>query len=138
MKKYSFLEIENERFLTEAYVFDLMSKGNKFIYENVPLMIKKFYPGGLTDNQLKIRIESPKGCYFYYKQRHELSKGFVPRIKAHINKVRFYFWIQDKEFKKKNKLCFLDYLLYLPSLLVFLKDRKAYKKKSMSKNEQRK
>lgn len=126
LKKYSFIEIENERFLTEAYVFDVMSKGNRFIYENVPLMVKKFYPGGLTDNQLKIRIESPKGCFLYYKQRHQLTKGILHKIKARLNKIRFYLWINDKKFKQQNRLDFWDYILFIPTYLIYIKDKYDY------------
>lgn len=129
LKNYSFAEIEDERFLTEAYIFDVMSKGNRFIYENVPLMVKKFYPGGLTDNQLKIRIESPKGCYLYYKQRYQLTTGILHKTKARLNKIRFYLWINDEEFKKHNRLDFWDYIFIFPTYLIYIKDKNDYKKR---------
>lgn len=126
LKNYSFAEIENEKFLTEAYVFDVMSKGNRFIYENVPLMVKKFYAGGLTDNQLKIRIESPKGCYLYYKQRYALTKGIFFKIKTRLNKLRFGLWITDKEFKENNKRDIADYLFLIPAYFIYMKDKNYY------------
>ena len=42
LKQYRFDVFENERFLTEAALFDRMSKKHKFLYTDCPMMVKKF------------------------------------------------------------------------------------------------
>lgn len=121
LKNYRFDEFEGERFLTEAYIFDEMSKKYSFVYTNSVMMVKKYLAGGLTDNQLKIRVESPCGTEAYYYKRKMLCSGFVPKLKATINRQRFGVYC-----KKKVKRPFDIYeLLAKPvSILMILKDRK--------------
>ncbi len=89
LKKFRFDVFPGERFLTEAYVFDEMSNQYPFIYTNTPLMVKKYLPNGLTDNQLKIRMQCPLGCESYYYKRKQLCKGFKNKLRAEINRQRF-------------------------------------------------
>lgn len=89
LKKYHFDVFPGEKFLTEAYVFDEMSQCYPFIYTNVVMMVKKYLPNGLTDNQLKIRMQCPNGCEAYYYKRKQLSKGIRWKLKAEVNRQRF-------------------------------------------------
>ena len=89
LKKYRFDVFPGERFLTEAYLFDEMSCNYPFVYTNIHMMVKKFLPGGLTDTQLRIRMQCPRGCEAYYYKRKKLCKGFKHKLKAAINRQRF-------------------------------------------------
>ena len=119
LKQYKFTIFGEEKFLTEAYLFDVMSKEYPFVYLQVPLMIKKYLKGGLTDNQLKIRVKSPNGTVAYYSQRFVLSKGLA-KVKAAINKVRFRFWVKEKN---KFTLNVIDFIIYPIAYLMYLKDK---------------
>lgn len=96
LKGYRFDVFENEKFLTEAYLFDTLTKRHPLIYTNCVLMKKIYLKGGLTDNQLKIRIESPRGTEAYYYRRSKLSCDVLHRLKAVINRQRFAFWIDGE------------------------------------------
>lgn len=121
LKQYRFDVFEGERFLTEAYLFDKMSIKYPFVYTNEVYMIKKFLKGGLTDNQLKIRIESPRGTEAYYYKRKNLCKGFYPKLKATINRQRFAVYTKDMP---KRSIDFYEVIAKPISALFILKDKK--------------
>lgn len=129
LKKYRFEEFENEKFITEAILFDKLTSEKKIKYFNDVLMVKEYLEGGLTDNQLKIRIDSINGTKAYYKQRKKLSLSKKAKIKAIINYSRFC--IHDKSIKD---IIICDYsiltMLTLPiSLIMYIKDRIDIKEK---------
>ena len=120
LKQYKFDIFDNERFLTEAYLFDKMSLEYPFVYTNYPLMVKVYLADGLTDNQLKIRIKSPLGCEAYYYQRKQLSKGFKNKLKATINRRRFMIYAS----KLPNRKIDIYELLAIPfAILMSFKDK---------------
>lgn len=96
LKLYRFDVFNDERFLTEAYLFDRMSLEYPFVYTNVALMVKQYLPDGLTDNQLRIRVQNPVGCEAYYYQRKTLCNGFKNKLRATINRRRFCRYSENK------------------------------------------
>lgn len=116
LKNYKFDVFGQEKFLTEAYLFDDITQKLPLVYTNIPMMVKEFFKGGLTDNALKIRIESPMGACAYYEKRFKLSKGFKNKLKAAINYFRFSYWRNSGSYKLKGAYAFfakpIAYLLY--------------------------
>lgn len=124
LKEFRFKVFESERFLTEAYLFDDMSTKYPFIYTNYAFMIKKYLDGGLTSNQLKIRIESPNGAEAYYYKRKFLCKGVFPKLKATINRQRFQYWSKKKDNREKD----IYELIARPiSFFMWIRDKNQYK-----------
>ncbi len=124
LKQYRFNVFENERFLTEAALFDCMSKKHKFLYTNCPLMVKKFRSDGLTAAMTKIRVESPRGAESYYYQRSRLCEGLSHKLKAIINRQRFAYWIKSDVPKRPFSL--LEFYARPISFVMFLKDLFCY------------
>lgn len=124
--KHRFPEFRNEKFLTEAYMFDEITTKMPLVYTNVPMQVKQYMRGGLTDNQLKIRIESPKGCESYYFNRSKLCKGFKYKLKAIINRQRFSYWITGSCIKRKVNV--YEVIGRPISLLMYIKDKLEYKR----------
>lgn len=123
LKQYKFDIFDNERFLTEAYLFDKMSLEYPFVYTNYPLMIKVYLTDGLTDNQLKIRIKSPIGCEAYYYQRKLLSKDIKSKLKASINRRRFARYSSKCP---RRKIDAYDIIAIPAAFLMSIKDKKDY------------
>lgn len=71
-------------------MFDKLTENHPLLYTNYPMQIKEYLAGGLTDNQLKIRVNNPNGTLAYYKQRFEMTHQIKYKIKALINYFRFY------------------------------------------------
>lgn len=128
LKQYRFDVFTGERFLTEAYLFDDITTRYPLVYTNIPMMVKEFFAGGLTDNGLKIRIESPQGACAYYIKRFALSDGMRNKGKAVINYYRFAYWQQPKP-KTRPRFGLYTLLARPIAWLMYLKDKKEYKKK---------
>lgn len=122
LKLYRFDVFPGERFLTEAYLFDRMSIRYPFVYTNHIYMVKCYLPDGLTSNQLKIRIESPKGAEAYYFQRKQLCSGFWHKLRATINRQRFSYWSKTD----RQKYDLYEFLARPVSFLMMMKDRHQY------------
>ena len=91
LKNKKFPVFGNEKFLTEAYLFDQITMKNKLLYTDKVFMVKDFQINGLSDNEPRIRVQSPMGTLNYYKQRMELSKTLKGKFKAVANYKRFSF-----------------------------------------------
>lgn len=129
LKEYRFPVFDNEKFLTEAYLFDEMSKNYPFFYTNTILMKKEYLAGGLTDRQLEIRINSPIGTEEYYFRRKNICSGFKNILKATINRQRFAYWCK----KKKHRKCDMYEILAFPlSLAMYLNDKDKYHRGKMN------
>lgn len=121
IKQFHFDLFEGEFFLTEAYLFDELTMKYPLIYTDCVMMKKVFLKGGLTDNNLKCRVESPRGTEEYYFRRSKICKGFTHRLKATINRQRFAFWIEVD--RPHRKLDFYEILAKPFSSMLFFKDR---------------
>lgn len=125
LKNYRFQEFSGEKFLTEAFLFDQMSLAAPFVYTNTPLMVKKYLPGGLTDNATKIRMRSPLGSEAYYYQRKQLSRGFFHKLKATINRQRFVRYASQRP---KRKIDILELIAMPVAAMMAMRDQHLYHK----------
>lgn len=122
IKKYRFPVFENETFITEAIVFDELTSHRKLLYTNFPMQIKEYLPGGLTDNQTKIRIESPNGTLAYYKLRYKLSKSVIYKVRALINYSRFYIHSKKKKSRLTNPILKISLMFYPLGYILYKRD----------------
>lgn len=122
IKQFHFDLFEGEFFLTEAYLFDELTMKYPLIYTDCVMMKKVFLKGGLTDNNLIIRIKSPRGTEEYYYRRSKRCKGFMHRLKATINRQRFSFWIRDE--RPHRRLDIYEVLARPLSFIMYLRDRR--------------
>jgi len=106
LKQYRFLIFEGEKFIPEAMVFDKFSIEYPFLYTNDILKGVEYLCGGLTDNMLKIRLDSINGTIAYYEQRVAMTRGLKWVIKALINYGRFNRHAGIKKSPQKHKLLY--------------------------------
>jgi len=127
LKNYRFPEYEGEKFITEAILFDKLTEFHPLLYTNYPMQIKEYLSGGLTDNQLNIRVMSPNGTLAYYKQRFFMSQNLLYKIKALINYYRFYLHARHNHASLAEP--FMKYsLLVIPlAWIMWMKEKKAIK-----------
>jgi glycosyltransferase involved in cell wall biosynthesis len=124
LKNYRFPVFKGERFVTEAILFDELTSHKKLLYTNFPMQVKEYLPGGLTDNQTKIRIQSPNGTLAYYKLRYHLSRKFWYKIKALINYNRFLIHARKNHSTLVFPVLKISYIVYPLSLFLYYKDLK--------------
>lgn len=125
LKNYEFPEFKGEKFITEAVLFDRLTVKHKLLYTNLPMQVKEYLQGGLTDKQLVIRCKSPNGTLTYYRQRYDLSYSFSCKFKAMINYCRFFIhaWydksILEVDYWKKSTIAMpLGFLMFCKDKLV--------------------
>lgn len=90
LKKFPFPEISGEKFITEAVVWDKISKYYQTRFVNDKLRI--YYEDtsiSLSNSSVKCRAKNPKGAMLYYKEYSELKIPLIWKVKAIINYIRF-------------------------------------------------
>ena len=76
-KKYSYILEDNEKFITEARMFNEMDKNYKILCFNQPIMICKYLEDGYSSNIIDIFKENPYGYYEYFKQLFDFDMNDV-------------------------------------------------------------
>lgn len=113
----------DEKFLTEAILFDKLYKNYDTYFMNIPLIIRDYQKNGLSDNSLKLRINSPIGAMNYYKQNKNICLTRIKKIKSSINYIRFYLHTK-KISNEKLEINLFEKLFYPIGYLYYLVDRK--------------
>lgn len=62
LKKYPFPVFENEKFLSEAIVWNKIAYDYDTVYINYPIYVANYLEDGLTSNSLKLRYNNPIGA----------------------------------------------------------------------------
>lgn len=122
-KQYKYILEKNERFVTEARMYNEMDKKYNIICFNEPLMICKYLDDGYSKNIKKIFLENPYGYYEYFKQLLNFDMTnviFSKRLYAIKHYILFAYLTKQKNLLKNvngflNK--FLIIILYIPGIL---------------------
>lgn len=89
LKKYKFDEIEGEKFITEATVWDRMAyDGYKIRWFNKTIYICDYLEDGLTKNMKEIFSNNPKGTAVYIKQQ---IKYYKCNLKGRFSYYHLYY-----------------------------------------------
>lgn len=77
LKKYPFPVIKNERFLSEAIVWNRIAYDYDTVYINYPIYVAEYLSDGLTTNSLRLRYNNPNGAVvnanMFLNKRFKLS-----------------------------------------------------------------
>ena len=89
LKKYKFDEIEGEKFITEATVWDRMAyDGYKIRWFNKTIYICDYLEDGLTKNMQEVFSNNPKGTAVYIKQQ---IKFYNCNLKGKLSYYNLYY-----------------------------------------------
>ncbi|EPZ0458235.1 MULTISPECIES: glycosyltransferase family A protein [Bacillus] len=106
LKEFQFPIFENEKFVTEAVIYDKISQRYKMKLLNKVLYICEYLNDGYTRNIYSIHKKNPNGYIYFLNQRIHMAKGFSATCLA----VSYYFagclQINNMSYYKKydNKL----------------------------------
>lgn len=121
LKKYPFLEVPNENFLFEDYVWIQMANSYKTVHVNIPIYVGDYLEDGLTKNIDKKKVSNPIGMIERANIIGKSNANLTFKIKAMVMLIVYglvaklsFFRILNKSFNK-----FLCILLYVPSQLYF-------------------
>ena len=122
LKKYLFPEIENEKFMAENVIFDLIGDKYKLLITNHPFYYGEYQEDGYTNNIYKTLKKSPKS----YKISLKIAIKYSLKIKYIIRYcIKYIIWCKIYKFKYDlnefdlyRKVIFT--IVYLPSLILYI------------------
>ena len=108
IKKYKFPVFEDEKFITEAIVYNRICEKYKMAYVNEKIEIKEYQEDGLTAKYNNLLLRNPKGQALYHNEINSQKLTFKQKI---LNNAVYYKFCKvagykfGKIFKEsKNKL----------------------------------
>lgn len=87
LKDYRFPEIDGEKFVTEAVVYNRISRKYSMLYINREIEIKQYHEGGLTSGYDALLMKNPKGSALYHNERNFFKMSFKDKI---LNNAVYY------------------------------------------------
>lgn len=114
LQKYDFPKIENEKFITEAYLYDQIDMEYTFYLLRDILTIYEYQTDGLTTNINNIILKNPKGFTLFWGQRYKFQLKTKKIKKALISGINYI------EFSKNSDFIFNDFSFLEKSLLKVL------------------
>ena len=127
MREFPFPEIYGERFCPETLVWNRIAK--KYPLYLIPEVIyyRDYLDGGLTDNIIKIRMNSPVSAMLNYAESFALDIPFKAKLRWAINYWRFARCNKNGDFDVSIKSW--GKLLYPLGMMMHLRDRRIMKNK---------
>lgn len=124
-REFPFPEIQGERFCPEQLVWFRIAQKYKLKCFNKIIYYRDYLDGGLTDNIVRIRMNSPVASMMCYSETNKLDNiPFLMKIKAAINYWRFRFCHKgNTNVNISNKWCFVIPFAYI----MHIKDLKTKK-----------
>lgn len=108
IKKYKFPVFEDEKFITEAVVYNRICEKYKMVYVNEKIEIKEYQEDGLTAKYNNLLLRNPKGQALYHNEINSQNLSFKQKI---LNNAVYYKFCRAAGYKfgkifkeNKNKL----------------------------------
>jgi glycosyltransferase involved in cell wall biosynthesis len=125
IKKYPFPVIENEKFISEDYIYDQISyDGFKFIVHPYILTVCNYLDDGYTKNMDKISYLNPVGRMYQEAQKMKFATSFNKKFKASARYNQYKIISHHKDIRKFK--IFEKIMLYVTFPIGYLG---AYKKR---------
>lgn len=91
LRNYPFPKVDGERFCPEALVWNRIAQKYKLKVFSKVIYYRDYLEGGLTDNIVKIRMNSPIASMMTYQEMTEYDVPLIVKVKSAINYWRFRF-----------------------------------------------
>lgn len=112
IKQYPFPEIQGEKFITEAYIYDQIDQKYKYLLLSEGLTVCEYMEDGYTRNPTPLYENNPIGWTMYFNQKSQLCKsGLINRLKDTANYIAFGRYGKVKGLYANSTLKGLPYLL---------------------------
>ena len=115
IKKYPFPVFYEEKFITEAIVYNRISEKYKMLYVNEKIEIKEYQEDGLTSGYNDLLLRNPKGQALYHNEKNRHYMNFREKL---LNNAVYYKFcrIAGYSFLKmwKESISKMFFLMALP------------------------
>lgn len=102
ISKYRFPKFENEKFVPEGYLYDLMDKDGDLLLLRKVLYYCEYLNDGYTKNMAELLLKNPKGYLAYIDQRLEFDNKIKDKIINTIKYSAISIAIKKQEFIKNS------------------------------------
>lgn len=89
LREFPFLELKGERFCPESLVWNRIARKYRLHVFPKVIYLRDYIDGGLTDNIVRIRMQSPIASMMTYAEMALLDIPWRQKMKAAINYYRF-------------------------------------------------
>lgn len=120
LREYPFPKIYGEKFCTEALVWNRIALRYKLLWTSRIVYIGEYLKGGLSDNSVKLRKQSPNYAMLFYSEFTRMPISFGLRVRATINYWRFARYSNVSCKSKWEKVNWLYSLIALPVSWFFI------------------
>jgi len=80
IKKYKFPVFDDEKFITEAVVYNRICEKYKMVYVNEKIEIKEYQEDGLTAKYNNLLLRNPKGQALYHNEINTQNLSFKQKV----------------------------------------------------------
>ena len=108
IKKYKFPVFDDEKFITEAVVYNRICEKYKMVYVNEKIEVKEYQEDGLTAKYNNLLLRNPKGQALYHNEINSQKLSFKQKV---LNNAVYYKFCRAAGYKfgkifkeNKNKL----------------------------------
>ena len=114
IKKYKFPVFDDEKFITEAVVYNRICEKYKMVYVNEKIEIKEYQEDGLTAKYNNLLLRNPKGQALYHNEINFQNLSFKQKV---LNNAVYYKFCRaagykfEKIFKENKNKLFLIFAL---------------------------
>ncbi len=128
IKKYPFPIIANEKFITEAYVYEQISIDYQVLLLNEVIVICEYNTDGLTKNLQKVIFNNPCGYVAYFLQKGNFASSRIQVFKAYIRANAFRKFTKGVQMPVYAKKKFLYFISRPFGIALYLKKKREYQK----------
>lgn len=126
IKQYLFPEIDGEKFITEAYVYEQIDKTYKYALLRYTCMLCEYREDGYTNNALRLRRDNPKGWALYYAQRSACNRKYREKWRDLAYANCFRILGKEKILFGDKKL--IGCLSIVPAIYLLVRYKREFKK----------
>lgn len=121
LKKYKFPYFQNEKFVPENYLYDLIDKEGTLLFFDKVLYFGEYLEDGYTNNMAKLIKKNPYGYLAYIKQRLSFDKTMTDTIADTIRYIAISYVIEKEDVIKDSINPILTILCLPLGKLFFIK-----------------
>lgn len=124
IKKYRFPVIDNEKFIPESYLYDLLDHDGALYILAEYIYMGDYLKDGYTKKIKKIISENPNGYYTYISQRLKLEKGFFNIFFDNIRCITINIVRKQNNILVGTRNKILAFFAILPAVIYYMKSYK--------------
>lgn len=102
LREFPFPELKGERFCPEALVWNRIARKYQLHVFPKVVYLRDYLDGGLTDNIVKIRMNSPVASMMTYAEMLDIEMPWSQKMKAAINYYRFKACLTEEHARQVN------------------------------------